>query len=1444
MAARPAAAPARVPSTIAAKNSPTATFVENPVSKEDAEEILARTFGPGMVENLKSSLWQERVEAMSRIADRADELFQGSHEPEDVKRLLLSLAHLPGWTDKNFQVVNKLFEMGTRAAELSPGGDFGPPHASCIVQGAVEKIHELKHRLQASTALTAACERVGPKYVVSLVHQRAAWHKNPKVLAESLAWMQKTIDQFGYNNIDSKGSVVAWMTDDLGSTDPNVKSKALALLGECHHQVGAGPFQSLIDSLQSKKPALATSMQEAFAKKPMDASYEPTLAVKSRQVHSGDGPRGHDDDFVTDLDTRGGVRDEADPSDEPDALIQQELVERVDVSRSLGEPLVAQLMSTNWKERNAAVESVEEVLASAKHITADVPVEFLGALRKRFGDSNRNLAARSLSLVGMLARAVGPDFDRIAHAILLGPAVENLADMKKQVREAVVGMLDAWGQTCPCDRLFPSIIDAVSNPKGASEGKVMALKWMVDHYEPNPRCRDSALKAAVAGAKDKAAPVRSMASKLEKLVEVAGVGSEALPKPSKTATGATPARMKRSEQTGGPARTPAAKTVAPKPTAKSAVKSAPRSAGKHLGSLRPEARAGASRERADDMLLSMGQGKGTRCRQFRPRPGGFQTPTLDDRERLRELLAPVASTMLVAKMFSGDFQDHVDALSALAEGVPGRMNEILTSLDLILQWIVLVLCEQNTRSSLRALDLLRDVLEHLADDGYRLSDMEATILLPAIIEKIGQNQDHIRSAYRTILVLSASVYNPAKVVDMIVLGLGTKNSRSKVECCVSMSNIVQQTGGRCITSAKNKPVVALTQLISERDPALRSAALGALESIRESVDEAQFEEMLGKAKEGDRQVVEGKLKPSKDKAATVGAIPIDATTETGLLGEDPDPSEHMQSYLQSHQKAYPEPVHVDPVSLEPMPLRAAGAHADGVHPTIDLSSEPPGPSGPPEMSSGLATPVSRSVEASHQSAANSAAGVHTPVPIQLKSTPGKSVDCEVSTMNQHTYDEREFEQRWERNIELMYSADLAQAVDATKHVCSDIMMVTAKDGPPPSNRVKAVLSNTADKFVLAVCAQLEVIFADAVRQVAEEGENFVPPSSRGCKFALNALLQGLGIEDLAMGIPQGTLRTAISLLLCSLVDEHGLLCFEQGPTLVRAVNVLIAKMLDVANKNYAFAALLHLLRSPPTRSLGQDAVPKFNDLVVKCLIKLTKGLDSKDVNIDISFILLCLHDYFMFLGVEEIRRRSAAEDKPLRMVKTILHQICKLVGYNVYQYTSSIPGRHAQPQPIIFRYIDINLKMLKEMNQLPTEHVGVGPVFGAVAATSTAHHAGSYPNDDEEVRVRLKDVLSRVTSKDPSVKDVSMRELLELKRKHPQMVEKYLNATQDRFRRYIEDGLREMAGDGRFMDGGGHEALSGGRVAAIDVGGGVGGGPSIPSVDNLAERLDRLRQRM
>lgn len=47
-------------------------------------------------------------------------------------------------------------------------------------------------------------------------------------------------------------------------------------------------------------------------------------------------------------------------------------------------------------------------------------------------------------------------------------------------------------------------------------------------------------------------------------------------------------------------------------------------------------------------------------------------------------------------------------------------------------------------------------------------------------------------------------------------------------------------------------------------------------------------------------------------------------------------------------------------------------------------------------------------------------------------------------------------------------------------------------------------------------------------------------------------------------------------------------------------------------RTYSFLALIVLLRCPPEQlsQQGQDASGKFSDLVVKCLIKLTKALQS------------------------------------------------------------------------------------------------------------------------------------------------------------------------------------------------------------------------------------------
>ena len=162
---------------------------------------------------------------------------------------------------------------------------------------------------------------------------------------------------------------------------------------------------------------------------------------------------------------------------------------------------------------------------------------------------------------------------------------------------------------------------------------------------------------------------------------------------------------------------------------------------------------------------------------------------------------------------------------------------------------------------------------------------------------------------------------------------------------------------------------------------------------------------------------------------------------------------------------------------------------------------------------------------------------------------------------------------------------------------------------------------------------------------------------------------------------------------------------DEGPQLIKALNVLMLKVLEHCPKTSSFTALLRLLATPPD-SVARDpeATAKFHELVVKCLIKLTKTLGATLKEVDLPALLLEVHAFFDALGVDEIRRRGRAGDggdKPLRMVKTILHKVTEIIGHDVYDHMGLCPPRHAEPAPIIYAYVELNLRSMPNAPGVP-----------------------------------------------------------------------------------------------------------------------------------------------
>ena len=197
--------------------------------------------------------------------------------------------------------------------------------------------------------------------------------------------------------------------------------------------------------------------------------------------------------------------------------------------------------------------------------------------------------------------------------------------------------------------------------------------------------------------------------------------------------------------------------------------------------------------------------------QYRPRPGKFEGVPPEEVESLQRELTALASPEWAALLFHRDFKKHLEAAEQLLASLAEMLAEVQASLDLILRWAVLRICDGNMQVSgpgvpawigmalveyleqsrvvqglrhtllcspvgarccmcavctpvalihtgplpprlphlppafplqslVKVLEMCRTLMEALLAAGYQLTDYEALVFLPAVVEKAGHNQ--------------------------------------------------------------------------------------------------------------------------------------------------------------------------------------------------------------------------------------------------------------------------------------------------------------------------------------------------------------------------------------------------------------------------------------------------------------------------------------------------------------------------------------------------------------------------------------------------------------------------------------------------------------------------------------------------------------------------------
>ncbi|CAL9199780.1 unnamed protein product [Musa hybrid cultivar] len=999
---------------------------------------------------------------------------------------------------------------------------------------------------------------------------------------------------------------------------------------------------------------------------------------------------------------------------------------REDISAKITPNLLKDLGSPDWKVRLESIESINKILEEAhKRIQPAGTVELFGALRGRLCDSNKNLVMATLTVIGSLASAMGSPVEKSSKGIL-SDILKCLGDNKKHMRECTLNTLDSWVLAVHLDKMVPYITVALADPKLGAEGRKDLFDWLTRHLSKANDLSDAShlLKPTAAALTDKSAEVRKAAECC--IGEVLRVcGQEAATKCMKDLK--------------GPALALVLERIKPSSLTEDASEST--------------------------RLISMGLAS-----------------------------KPIIKNGKPGSNISNDRGSRPGTKTTSMRGVPTRASKLdpfVSAQDLAVQSQALFNIKDSNKEDRERLvirrfkfeeprpeqiqDLEYDFVKHFREDLHRR-------LLSTDFKKQVDGLELLQK------VLATNKKEIIELLDILLRWFVLRFCESNTTCLLKVLEFLPELFG-----VLKDEGYALTEAEAAMFlPCLAEKSGHNIEKVREKMREMMKQiVIIYSASKFLPYILEGlRSKNNRTRIECVDFIEylIDhygaeiggqlkcLQLVAGLTSERD--GEIRKAALNTMATAYK--------NLGEDVWRYVGKLSDAQRSMLDdrfkwkareMEKRKEGKPGDARAA------LRRSVRENGLDVAEQSGEVYS-----------RSVSVPMAARENISYahsDERNILARqfagangptdWHEALDIIAMGLPEQSVEGMKVICHELTQVSND----PDSCVIEDLVKDADRLVSCLATM-----------VVPNTFNFSlsGASSRSCKYVLNTLMQTFQIKKLAHAVKESTLDNLITELLLWLLDERVPL-MDDGSQLLKALNVLMLKILDNAERTSSFVVLINLLRpldssrwpSPVSSEALGTRNQKFSDLVVKCLIKLTKVLQSTIYEVDLDRILQSIHVYLQELGMEEIRRRAGADDKPLRMVKTVLHELVKLRGTAIKGHLSMVPI-DTEPQPIILAYIDLNLQTLAAARMLTPS----GPMgqthWGDTASNSptpTTHSA------DAQLKQELAAVFKKIGDKQTCT--IGLYELYRITQLYPKVdIFAQLQNASEAFRTYIRDGLAQM----------------------------------------------------
>mmetsp|Transcript_32431 Transcript_32431/g.69983 ORF Transcript_32431/g.69983 Transcript_32431/m.69983 type:complete len:480 (-) Transcript_32431:963-2402(-) len=356
---------------------------------------------------------------------------------------------------------------------------------------------------------------------------------------------------------------------------------------------------------------------------------------------------------------------------------------------------------------------------------------------------------------------------------------------------------------------------------------------------------------------------------------------------------------------------------------------------------------------------------------------------------------------------------------------------------------------------------------------------------------------------------------------------------------------------------------------------------------------------------------------------------------------------------------------------------------------------------------------------------------------------------------------------WSKSMKRASSEDLPESIEGMKQLCHVLLDFAKKT----SDLDVTTLVNSADKLIFKLSEKVAFIFDKAIQDMESSSTRTAEPgSSRGCKYVLNTLMHSFQLSPMAAAVSEPTLRKIMKSLLLLLLNQ-AVPSLEEGGQLLKALNVLMLKILENANRTSTFLSLLWLLGEGGGDG-DKSLRTKFSDLSIKCTIKMVKNLSASiEEGLNLEAIMNAVNEFLGSLEKPAMRERLAQDDKPLRMVKTILHELCKCVGKDIYGSMLQIP-RSQDKKQLIYTYVDLYTSM-----------------------TSTVRTASqNNANVDTRPLQARREELAGIFQKIGEGEGVGLQDLYKFTQECPHIpIDGHLSKTSESFQKYIRDGLEACA---------------------------------------------------